>query len=310
MTNMFHTLSFKIILFLVWLVSPPCLPDALQERHYLYYRFTALTKEDKFPSFSAEAESDDKQIAHYSNEERAWVRENLTDWTKAPKEPPESREWFLDQLYSLAKCTTSLNCSELHVLQRIIGCELEKRPDGSVNLIVFDEFGFDGEDCMAYNPYAEQWIDKSPKAKETKEEGDLQTGRHQFLKTCRNWISTFNNTKKSKPDVSVFAMQVSDDDKNELNLTCLATGFYPRDVQVDIRLDRTKLSHQTSEIRTNEDETFQMRTSVKIDRNHKGSYDCLVNHSSLTEPVSVVWDGKCSNCYSQWTGIVKVVAAA
>lgn len=72
--------------------------------------FTALTKENIFPAFIAEAESDDKQIAYYSNEEREWIRENLTDWTKAPAEPPETKEWFLDQLYHLINCTPSPEC--------------------------------------------------------------------------------------------------------------------------------------------------------------------------------------------------------
>jgi len=91
---------------------------------------------------------------------------------------------------------------ELHVLQRNFGCELEKLPDGSVNLTVFDDYGFDGEDFMSFNYDTAQWIDKSPKAKETKEEWDRQTRRNQiikhYLKKCMDWISTFNNTHKSK----------------------------------------------------------------------------------------------------------------
>uniref|UniRef100_A0A672K4M1 Immunoglobulin C1-set domain-containing protein n=1 Tax=Sinocyclocheilus grahami TaxID=75366 RepID=A0A672K4M1_SINGR len=75
-----------------------------------------------------------------------------------------------------------------------------------------------------------------------------------------------------------------------LVLSCLATGFYPRDIEMNIRLDRTVLGNQISSgIRPNDDKTFQLRTSVEIDRNHKGSYDCFVIHSNLTEPASVEW---------------------
>ncbi len=74
---------------------------------------------------------------------------------------------------------------ELHVLQRIIGCELEKLPDGSVNLTPVDAFRFDGE-------YT------STNAKETKIKMDSQIIVQAFIKTCLDWISTFNNTKKSK----------------------------------------------------------------------------------------------------------------
>ncbi|CAM4640200.1 unnamed protein product [Leuciscus chuanchicus] len=92
------------------------------------------------------------------------------------------------------------------------------------------------------------------------------------------------------PDVHMFVGK-SPDDESKLVLSCLATGFYPRDVQMNIRLNKTNLENQTSSgIRPNDDETFQMRISVKINRNHEGSYDCLLNHSSLTEPVTVNWD--------------------
>ncbi|XP_048059177.1 major histocompatibility complex class I-related gene protein-like [Megalobrama amblycephala] len=99
---------------------------------------------------------------------RAWVRDGRTvsDWTNSPKDPPDSRDWFLHQIRTLTNCTNS-QCSELHVLQRIIGCELEKLPDGTVNLTVFDEYGFDGEDFISFNSDTMKWIDKNPKAKET-----------------------------------------------------------------------------------------------------------------------------------------------
>ncbi|XP_050960361.1 H-2 class I histocompatibility antigen, Q8 alpha chain-like [Labeo rohita] len=105
------------------------------------------------------------------------------------------------------------------------------------------------------------------------------------------------------PDVYISARR-DPDDHNKLVLTCLATGFYPRDIEMNIRLNKSVLDNQIcSEIRPNANETFQMRTSVEIDRNLKGSYDCLVIHSSLREPVSVEWDGKSSTFKTgfQWS---------
>ncbi|KAK9958180.1 hypothetical protein ABG768_012354 [Culter alburnus] len=313
---MFHALSFTNIFFiyvvLIWFMFHSRLSDAHQEKHFLHYKFTVLTKADTFPEFSAVIVADGKRIKHFSDEERDWI---LTedDWTEPPKDPPETRNWFIHQIRTLSNCTNS-QCSELHVLQRIIGCELEKLPDGTVNLTVFDEYGFDGEDFISFNSDTMKWIDKNPKAKETKEEWDHQTERNQFLKyflkTYMNWISTFNNTKQSSPDVHVSVRKAPDDD-SKLVLTCLATGFYPRDVQMNIRLNRINLEDQTSPgIRPNDDETFQMRISVKINRNFKGSYDCLLIHSSLTEPASVKWDGRCSDCETDHTWIVIAGIAA
>ncbi|XP_048059229.1 zinc-alpha-2-glycoprotein-like isoform X1 [Megalobrama amblycephala] len=305
---MFQIISFTNIFFIYvvtfWLMFHPCLSDAHQEKHFLHYKFTVLTKADTFPEFSAVIVADDRQIKHFSDEERVWI---LTeDQTEPPKDPPDSRKWFIRQIRTLTNCTNS-QCSELHVLQRIIGCELEKLPDGTVNLTVFDEYGFDGEDFISFNSDTMKWIDKNPKAKETKMQWDLQTGRNQFikyfLKNCIDWISTFNDINKSSPDVHISVRKAPDDHSN-LVLTCLATGFYPRDVQMNIRRNRTKLRHQTSSgIRPNDDETFQMRISVKINRNYKGFYYCLVNHSSLRKPISVKWDGRCSDCETDHTWI-------
>ncbi len=98
-------------------------------------------------------------------------------------------------------------------------------------------------------------------------------------------------TAAAPPDVRVLVPKVSDD-QSKLVLTCLATGFYPRDIEMNIRWDESVLENQISSgIRPNADGSFQMRTSVEIDANHKGFYDCLVNHSSLTltRPVLTVW---------------------
>ncbi|XP_050992851.1 zinc-alpha-2-glycoprotein-like isoform X2 [Labeo rohita] len=293
---LFKTFSIDIRMILFTFLLPYLfLSDARQEKHFLHYKFAARCNANAFPEFKAVSVCDDRQIAQYINEERIWIKSSLIedDWTEAPAEPPEPKDWFVHQMKTLSKCTDS-HCSELHVLQRIIGCELEKFPNGTVSLKAFDEYGFDGEDFIAFNFDTMQWIDKNPKAKETKMKWDQQTERNQFLKqylkTCTDWISTFKNTKMTPPDVCVF-VAVSDD-HSKLVLTCLATGFYPRDIKMYIRLDGSVLENQTSSrIRPNGNGSFQMRTSVEINANHKGFYDCLVIHSSLTltRPVVTVW---------------------
>ncbi|XP_016311324.1 uncharacterized protein LOC107665084 [Sinocyclocheilus anshuiensis] len=263
----FKTCSIDIrMILIIFLLPYPFLSDARQEKHFLRYKFTAFFKACTFPVFKAVGVCDGRQIAHYSNEERVWIRSSLTadNWIGRPAEPTkdyDSRDWFLHQLNTLSNCTDS-QCSELHVLQRMIGCELEKLPDGT-------------------------WIDKNPKAKETKK-------------------------SFTSPDVRVFVKNAPDQSK--LVLSCLATGFYPRDIEMYIRLDESVLVNQTSSgIRPNADGSFQMRTSVEIDANRTGIYDCLVIHSSLTQtqPIVTVWtiyQQKSSECL--WSFIAGIIAAA
>uniref|UniRef100_A0A9J8ATD4 Ig-like domain-containing protein n=1 Tax=Cyprinus carpio carpio TaxID=630221 RepID=A0A9J8ATD4_CYPCA len=303
-----------ILLFIFLLISPQS--NGKEEKHSLYYTYTGLTKAGPFPVFTAEAESDDKQIASYNNDRQAWERYNLTvdHWNKAPAGPRETREDFLNELRDLSKCKLTAECSEFHVLQRITGCEVVKLLNGTVtSLNASDKYAYDGKDFTIYK--YNQLLPGMDKVTETKM--DHQTGQKpfltDFLKNCMNWISTFNNTFKTPPDVHVFARKSPDDD-SKIVLSCLVTGFYPRDIEMNIRLDRNILEDQISSgIRPNADGSFQLRTSVKIDRNHKGSYDCFVIHSSHTEPVSMEWDGRCSNCEpdpprSAKTRVVIVVA--
>ncbi|KAK7124207.1 hypothetical protein R3I94_018541 [Phoxinus phoxinus] len=183
--------------FLCYTISWSANINCHEERHFLHYKFTALSKSDTFPEFSAECVYDHRRIKNFSD--GLWTLTD-EDWTEALEDPPDPIDWFLHQIRTLSNCTHS-PCSELHTFQRIIGCELEKLPDGSVNLTVFDEYGFDGEDFMAFNPDTMQWIDKNPKAKRTKVKWDRQTGRNQYLKhylkTCTDWISAYNNIKKT-----------------------------------------------------------------------------------------------------------------
>ncbi len=71
---------------------------------------------------------------------------------------------------------------------------------------------------------------------------------------------------------------------------------------MNIRWDESVLENQISSgIRPNADGSFQMKTSVEIDANHKGFYDCLVIHSSLTltRPVLTVWTIYQQNFYGE-----------
>uniref|UniRef100_A0A671KP01 Immunoglobulin C1-set domain-containing protein n=1 Tax=Sinocyclocheilus anshuiensis TaxID=1608454 RepID=A0A671KP01_9TELE len=74
-------------------------------------------------------------------------------------------------------------------------------------------------------------------------------------------ISLLLFSAPDSPDVYIFARKAPDD-HSKLVLICLNTGFYPRDIEMNIRLNRINIESQTSSgIRPNDDETFQMRSS-------------------------------------------------
>ncbi|KAL0167157.1 hypothetical protein M9458_039001, partial [Cirrhinus mrigala] len=79
-------------------------------RHHLQFVYTVLTKPDGFsgPVFSAVGLYDDRRISHYSNEEKTWKRDcsDAEIW-RYTEEPRDSRDWFINQVNTLANCTSS-----------------------------------------------------------------------------------------------------------------------------------------------------------------------------------------------------------
>ncbi|KAF4100869.1 BOLA class I histocompatibility antigen, alpha chain BL3-7-like [Onychostoma macrolepis] len=284
-------LFILIFIFFVYILRVQC------ERHHLLYIYTALTKPDGFsgPVFSAVGLCNGRQISSYSNEEQTWKRDCLdSEIWRNTKEPRDPRDWFMNLVNTLTNCT-SFTCDDLHTLQRRVGCEVDRRPDGSVmNVNAFDEYGYDGEDFIAFNFGTMQWMEKSPKAKETKMKWNNQRVRRQVLKmdlkNCMNWISTFNDSVRAPPALHMFASEDAHD-QSELILSCLATGFYPKHIEMNITLNNITLLQPFSStgVRPSDNQTFQKRTSVKIHRDEKQGYECHVLHSSQTFLTS--WDG-------------------
>ena len=62
---------------------------------------------------------DDRRIKHFSNEERVWILTDK-DWTEAPEDPPDSRDWFIHQIRTLSNCTDSQCSGEIHALLLLI----------------------------------------------------------------------------------------------------------------------------------------------------------------------------------------------
>ncbi|XDV33773.1 hypothetical protein PO909_004055, partial [Leuciscus waleckii] len=244
------------------------------ERHLLQYVYSALSN----PEFSAVGLYDDRRISHYSDEEQTWKRDRQSSeiW-RDTEEPDESKDWFIHLVYTLANCTRS-KCDGLHTLQRRVGCEL----DPVMNVKAFDEYGYDGEDFIALNS------DKTKMKWDTDKFHNLYL--QSFLKKCKDWISTYIHLKDYAPDVHTFASEAPHD-RSKLNLSCLATGFYPKHIEMKITLNNASVEPFSSTgVRPNDDETFQMRISVEIHREEEEeSYECHVSHSSLTQTLITQW---------------------
>uniref|UniRef100_A0A3B4WA85 Ig-like domain-containing protein n=1 Tax=Seriola lalandi dorsalis TaxID=1841481 RepID=A0A3B4WA85_SERLL len=94
------------------------------------------------------------------------------------------------------------------------------------------------------------------------------------------------------PEVHLFAKNSKV--KTNIILTCLATGFYPKDIDVWIKRNGRVLYGDdgltTSGVRPNQDNTYQRRDSVEILKTDKSTYTCEVIHKASGVQVERGWD--------------------
>uniref|UniRef100_A0A3B1KFH5 Ig-like domain-containing protein n=1 Tax=Astyanax mexicanus TaxID=7994 RepID=A0A3B1KFH5_ASTMX len=184
-----------------------------------------------------------------------------------------------------------------HVLQWLHGCESE---NGSViNVKCIDKYAYDGEDLIGFNHSSKKWSAALKQAKELEKKWNTEHGQNMAIRRCEVHILFLKLHLfllyvcffLALLDVHVFA-KPSVSDSSKLILTCLATGFYPKDATVIWRRSSSPLSEDlitSSAVRPNDDGTYQLRKSVEILGADSADYDCYVSHSSLTEPVIKKW---------------------
>ncbi|XP_051745193.1 uncharacterized protein LOC127509905 isoform X2 [Ctenopharyngodon idella] len=279
------------------------------ERHSLYYIYTGLSKPVDLPGiyeFTAMGLLDDTQIDYYNSEEKrkipnnSWMKEKMQEdyWEKGTQSRKSKEQWFNVNVQILMNRMRH-DDSDLHVLQWRVGCEVEQQGDEVKFLKGINEYGYDGEDFLSFDIKESQWVAPVDAALQTKRKWDNVPILNQYTKgylekECVDWLNKYREygdeelRNGSPPDVRVFVRKSIY--KTKLKLTCMATGFYPKDVMMFIRKYRTSLPEDEIEstgIRPNHDGTFQMRKSVEIKKDDEAGYDCFVTHSSLKEPIII-----------------------
>ncbi|XP_036419868.1 H-2 class I histocompatibility antigen, alpha chain-like [Colossoma macropomum] len=275
------------------------------DEHSLCYLYTVQSKSssDRVSEFSAVTLLDDRQIDSYSSTDG--VRTPKQDWMKEMKES----EWTAgaDQLkYDGQQLNKILNIqmkafrhdeSDGHTLQWRVGCEVEKHSGGSLSVLnCTSEYGYDGQNLISYNWTSRRWSASVSQSKVLEEEWNAGPV-DQRCEDCVHWMKTYlkystTDTKLTPPDVHVFVKKPVTD-STKLTLTCLATGFYPKDVKMSVRKFTTSLPEHlltSSGVRPNDDGTYQLRKSVEIQEDETADYNCYTNHSSITEPVIKQWE--------------------
>ncbi|XP_026094665.1 class I histocompatibility antigen, F10 alpha chain-like isoform X2 [Carassius auratus] len=104
------------------------------------------------------------------------------------------------------------------------------------------------------------------------------------IKMLTNYLKTRETQLNRKVKPLVRLIQKANSDSGRSRLSCLASGFYPRHINLTLFRDGQPVSdHEITggDLLPNADGTYQMRKSVEISAADKHKYTCSVTHLSL-----------------------------
>ncbi|XP_076735134.1 class I histocompatibility antigen, F10 alpha chain isoform X2 [Maylandia zebra] len=285
------------------------------EKHSLHYIYTALSKPVGLPGiheFTAMGLLDDRMIDYFDSEHQAkvpkqeWMRERLPAdyWDKGTQSRKSKQQWFKVNIGILMERMRQNDSATPHVLQWMHGCEGQTQPDGTLRFVRgMDMYNYDGNDFLSFDDKNGVWVAPTPEAEATKRKWDGVQVLKEYTKgylenECIDWLSKFVNygqkqlEQKSPPEVFVFAKKAKVE--TNLILTCLATGFYPKDIIVRIRRNGRVLTAvdglTSSDVLPNDDETFQRRDHVEILKSDLSKFSCEVIHEATGVDVTKTWE--------------------
>nr|XP_019966327.1 PREDICTED: BOLA class I histocompatibility antigen, alpha chain BL3-6-like [Paralichthys olivaceus] len=299
-------------------------PVLSAERHSLTYIYTAFSKPVQSPGlheFTAMGMVDQKMIDYFDSDlnlkvpKETWMEQNMgKDYWKMGTESRQSKQkWFNVNIDILMKRLRQ-NDTDTHVLQWLHGCE-SITVDGSMKFYRgVDTYSYDGNDFLHFDDGHGVWVSSGAAADDTKRKWDgvqtLKDYTKGYLENeCLKWLEKFVTYRQKQlqaaPSPSMFMFAKKSHTETSVILTCLATGFLQRQVELEMRRDGRLLTAQdgvrTSNVRPNDDNTYQIRNSVEILKTDMSLFTCEVLHRESSLSVATTWDRKLPNAASGLT---------
>ncbi|XP_056438622.1 major histocompatibility complex class I-related gene protein-like isoform X2 [Gadus chalcogrammus] len=266
--------------------------------HSMQYFLTGSSGLTTFPEFVAVGMVDGVQFDYYdSNTQRVVLKQ---DWMEqVTREDPDYMERNTGKAQG-AQQTFKANIGiakqrfnqtgGAHMFQFMCGCEWDDEDDSTDG---YHQFGYDGEDFIAFDLKTLTWVAPVRQAVTTKLRWDqdraLNQHRKNYLtKECVDWLKRYLAYGKStlqrteRPRVCLLQRSPSSP------VVCHATGFYPDRVVVFWRRDGQELHEQVDpgEVLPNHDGTFQVSVDLNltaVPQEDWGRYECVVQLKGIED---------------------------
>ncbi|XP_041739044.2 major histocompatibility complex class I-related gene protein [Coregonus clupeaformis] len=177
----------------------------------------------------------------------------------------------------------------VHIIQKMYGCEWDEDTGVTEG---FKQYGYDGEDFVAFDLKTKTWIAPTPQAVISKHKLDRNIAnneqkKHYLTQTCIEWLKKYVDYGKSTLQRTVPPLVSLLQKTPSSPVTCHATGFYPSGVMVFWQKDGQDQHEdvENGETLHNDDGTFQKSVHLTVTpeewKNNK--YQCVVQVTGINE---------------------------
>ncbi|XP_036945720.1 major histocompatibility complex class I-related gene protein-like isoform X2 [Acanthopagrus latus] len=311
----------KILVLLALLGA--ALHDAAAVTHSLKYFYTASSGVPNFPEFVVVGLVNEVEMVHYDSNTKK--TEPKQDWVNKAADP---QYWERNTgNFMGAQQTFRANIDILkprfnqtggvHVVQNMYGCEWDDETD---QVTGYDQYGYDGEDFVAFDLKTLTWIAPKQQAVITKHKWDndkawIAQDKNYLTQICPEWVKKYVGYGRSVllrtelPSVSLLQKTPSSP------VSCLATGFYPHRASLVWRKDGEELHEEVDhgEILPNHDGTFQMSVDLKLSSvtpEDWTRYDCVFQLSGVNEDIITRLDKAVIRTNEEKLNLIAIIVAA
>ncbi|CAM4715508.1 unnamed protein product [Leuciscus chuanchicus] len=261
-----------------------CLTVVNAASHSLMALATYIVGQTPFPEFSAVVMLDDLQILYYDSTTWKTVYRTNSDSKYYDEEQSDAGVIFKDMYNSMKTRDVYANehlnhTNGVHVYQRLAGCEL-LNDDKPGPLHSWD--AFDGQ-CIEEFTY-------------DLEKNDIHVKKPWMISWDQRYLYLEKNNVMGKVKPRVRLMRKKLPDAQGLQISCLATGFYPRHINLTLFRDDQPVDDDQitgGEILPNGDGTYQMRKSLVIsdeELRDVHDYNCTMKHLNLDNKLDIIFD--------------------